>query len=219
MKVVHDAATGENSLFEQLDAIELLPGVKGAIVVAICELVGGVMGGTDVDEVAEIDEVLEADNDCAGDTLILKNNRVEVPVVVGNDEVELLMDAETDDVELSFKVIVDIEEVREDEGIDDGDTLRADDEVEGIKIFDDVGALVDDAALADVDALEDVDEVGNAGKDDDANKLEDTDEVNDDNDDDGNVNDINVLEEVNKIKLIALGVLNELDGNTIDTCA
>lgn len=93
MYAVHDSATGENSLLEQLEAIALLPRA-GPVALVISELVITVVegGGGAVDET---DGEAEED-DCTADMLGV--------VEEGSDELMELVDGGADDVRLTLEV-------------------------------------------------------------------------------------------------------------------
>ena len=163
MYAVHDSTTGENSLFEQLEAIALLPR-GGPDVVAVCELFGDVVEGVGVDEIEETDGEPGEDVDSTVDTPAFdESTELDLVVAAANDDVELLV-RETDDVELSFEIVDDFDEDRDEEDeLDtveefDGKAVETFDVVKGIELLEDLEEHVDGAALADADEFKNLDE-------------------------------------------------------------
>lgn len=119
-------------MFEQLDAIALCPSIGAADVVAACELVDAVGGNTDADEAVERDEEPEVVVDRPVDTLLSDDgNEVDD---VGIDDMELVLDRETDDIESAFDEVKDVDDFW---GVDIlSDTERLGDDVDEFKAVD-----------------------------------------------------------------------------------
>ena len=183
-------------LFVQLDA-RLLPATIGGVVVAIfCELVGGGLGATDVDEIFGIDEVMEESANCKVDDPEEEGGKeVEKPLEVGSDEAVLIFkdDARMDNVDV----------------LNDVDALRDVDEVEDIHELENDEVLTEVAVLGNVHVLEDeADEIDKMSLLVDAAEVE---KVNGKGDDDNSVDELTEagsVDEADASEPMALGVLN-----------
>ena len=234
MYAVHDSATGENSLLEQLEAIALLP-IAGPAALVINELVIAVVEGGGGGAVDETDGEAKED-DCTVDILGI--------VEEGSDELMELVDGGVDDVRLTLEVFDNVDDDSDGEvelvsivGGSDDDTLAVFDVIRDVVLLVDIEDTVDDAALAviadseegfeDFEALDSAEDLRDEVEDADlAAEIDELDEwkdvENDDDVDDGrelleSMVEIKVGEEeddevaldtVAKTELIPLGVLN-----------